>query len=106
MFINDIFLSLTHWLEIQLVHVNLVHGVLIADATDSMSKLGSTNIDVSDSGKLGLGSTSPVCSSCAPVINPNEIMTSRAITFRDPETGAIYVQTQLLQVLKQLLLEM
>ncbi|KAK2161013.1 hypothetical protein NP493_1608g00035 [Ridgeia piscesae] len=64
---------------------------------DSMSKLGSTNIDVSDSGKLGLGSTSPVCSSCAPVINPNEIMTSRAITFRDPETGAIYVQTQLLQ---------
>lgn len=32
------------------------------------------------------------------LVNPNDVMTSQAITFRDPETGAIYVQTQLLQV--------
>ena len=36
--------------------------------------------------------------SSGPLINPNEVMTSRAITIRDPETGAVYVQTQLLQV--------
>lgn len=30
---------------------------------------------------------------------PSEILTSRALTFRDPETGAILIQTQLLQVL-------
>ena len=28
----------------------------------------------------------------------SDVMTSQGITFRDPETGAIYVQTQLLQV--------
>ncbi|CAH1785531.1 unnamed protein product [Owenia fusiformis] len=33
----------------------------------------------------------------APSLNANEVLTSRAITFRDPETGATYVQTQLLQ---------
>jgi hypothetical protein len=33
------------------------------------------------------------------LVNPNEILTSQAITFRDPETGAILIQTQLLQVI-------
>lgn len=50
---------------------------------------------ISDSSISGGGDSA---GNSAPVVNPNEIMTSRAITFRDPETGAIYVQTQLLQV--------
>lgn len=33
------------------------------------------------------------------MLNADEIMTSHAITFRDPETGTIYVQTQLMQVI-------
>src|SRR6218665_374778 len=38
---------------------------------------------------------------CLPgvMLNADEIMTSHAITFRDPETGTIYVQTQLMQVM-------
>ena len=83
-----------------MLHRNLrISAPLLVDGTDCMSKYTSAAVDVSDSGRLGLGCiTSTLCSSSAPVINPNEIMTSRAITFRDPETGAIYVQTQLLQV--------
>ncbi len=53
---------------------------------------------ITESGAKFLTSSDLVTSSSGPVINPNEIMTSQAITIRDPETGAIYVQTQLLQV--------
>ncbi|XP_013396692.1 zinc finger protein ZXDC [Lingula anatina] len=42
-------------------------------------------------------STDLVPPSSGPTIAPHEILTSHAITFKDPETGTTYVQTQLLQ---------
>ncbi|XP_064635342.1 zinc finger protein ZXDC-like [Lineus longissimus] len=35
--------------------------------------------------------------SMAPVFSPSDLLSSQALTFRDPETGVTYVQTQLLQ---------
>ena len=56
----------------------------------------------SDMGKA-LSTAGPVTPQLQPsqtraVFSLSDMMTSQAITFRDPETGAIYVQTQLLQV--------
>ena len=55
-------------------------------------------LDINSTSKMVTASLDGEDNGAGPVMNPNEVMTSRAITIRDPETGAIYVQTQLLQV--------
>ena len=59
-------------------------------------KIEASHADFPDSTTLSIADDESETSNS--LVNPNDIMTSQAITFKDPETGAVYVQTQLLQV--------
>lgn len=70
-----------------------------------MLRAKATEMDGSDEQDVQM---TPVSAAAAEerLVNPNEILTSQAITFRDPETGAILIQTQLLQVIMHWLVDM